>query len=370
MKSIWLIILTCSAFEASMAQSSKYSNEFLQIGVGARAMAMGGSTVASSKNIYAGYWNPAALTHCKSKSVALMHAAYFAGIANYDYGAWASPSGKSSAIGIQFIRFGIDGIANTYDLIKNGEIDYSRVSSFNTTDFAALISYAKPITIRGKRALEASLGGNVKFIKRSIGPFAKGSGFGIDLAYHVHNKKKLWDFGVVLRDATSTYNSWRYNFTENQKYILASTNNVIPKQSIEITLPRLFLAYAKTWQKNDWDFLVEANLCTTFDGERNTLIHNKAFSTDPSLGMEIAKHINDVNSFFVRFGCNNYQTYRLNGQQTSSAMPHAGIGLALGPFQIDYALTNLVALSSQSANLYSNIFSLKYDIDKEKTSKQ
>lgn len=72
----------------------------------------------------------------------------------------------------------------------------------------------------------------------------------------------------------------------------------------------------------------------------------------------------------MRFGCNNYQTYRLNGQQTSSAMPHAGIGLALGPFQIDYALTNLVALSSQSANLYSNIFSLKYDIDKEKTSKQ
>jgi hypothetical protein len=51
-------------------------------------------------------------------------------------------------------------------------------------------------------------------------------------------------------------------------------------------------------------------------------------------------------------------------------MPHAGIGLSLGPFQIDYALTNLVALSSQSANLYSNIFSLKFDIDKEKTSKQ
>ena len=369
LKPLGLFGLICMSILNTHAQS-KYSNEFLQIGVGARAMAMGGAAIASTKNIYAGYWNPAAITHCKSKSIALMHAAYFAGIANYDYGAWVSPSGKSSSIGIQFIRFGIDGIANTYDLIKNGEIDYSRVSSFNTTDFAALVSYAKPIVIKGKRALEASLGGNVKFIKRSIGPFAKGNGFGIDLAYHVHNKKKHWDFGIVLRDASSTYNSWQYTFTESQKYILASTNNAIPKQTIEVTLPRLLLGYARTWEKDDWEILIEANLCNTFDGERNTMIHNKAFSTDPNIGLELQKHINDENAFFVRMGLNNYQTYQLNGNKTSSAMPHAGIGIAIGPIQIDYALTNLVALSSQSPNLYSNIFSLKFDIDKEKQSKK
>ena len=102
LKPLGLLGFVCMSILTIHAQS-KYSNEFLQIGVGARAMAMGGAAVASTKNIYAGYWNPAAITHCKSKAIALMHAAYFAGIANYDYGAWVSPSGKSSSIGIQFV---------------------------------------------------------------------------------------------------------------------------------------------------------------------------------------------------------------------------------------------------------------------------
>ena len=49
----------------SFSQFRKYSNEFLNIGAGARGLAMGGAQVASANDATAGYWNPAGLTGVK-----------------------------------------------------------------------------------------------------------------------------------------------------------------------------------------------------------------------------------------------------------------------------------------------------------------
>eukprot|EP01035_Chromulina_nebulosa_P056215 gene56215-77053_t len=69
------------------AQFRKYSNEFLNIGAGARALGMGGANIASVSGTTAGYWNPARLTTVKDHPhAALMHAEYFAGIGKYEYG--------------------------------------------------------------------------------------------------------------------------------------------------------------------------------------------------------------------------------------------------------------------------------------------
>ena len=45
----------------ALAQFRKYSNEFLNIGAGARGLAMGSAQVASVNDGTAGYWNPAGL---------------------------------------------------------------------------------------------------------------------------------------------------------------------------------------------------------------------------------------------------------------------------------------------------------------------
>ena len=66
-------------------QGRKYSNEFLNIGVDARAMGMSNSVIASVNDVTAGYWNPAGLLDLEDKQLSLMHASYFANIANYDY---------------------------------------------------------------------------------------------------------------------------------------------------------------------------------------------------------------------------------------------------------------------------------------------
>src|SRR2546423_2691438 len=91
-----LIVLMFLAVSVK-AQFRKYSNEFLNIGAGARGLAMGSAQIASVKDGTAGYWNPAGLVEIKDYPQAnVMHAEYFAGIGKYDYGSLALPinSGK------------------------------------------------------------------------------------------------------------------------------------------------------------------------------------------------------------------------------------------------------------------------------------
>jgi hypothetical protein len=323
--------------------------------------------IASADDVYAGYWNPAGLTGIKSNAqVSLMHASYFAGIANYDYGAWAAKAGDKGAIGISLVRFGIDGIANTFDLIRNGEIDYTRVTSFNTTDFAAIVSYAQKEKFKSNKHIDFSWGGSMKLVRRKVGPFAKSTGFGFDGGIRFKNTKKDWTLGLVIRDVTSTFNSWRYTFTESQKDVLYSTGNVIPKNTLEITLPRILGGFAKSWESNNWHFLTELDANVTLDGKRNTLIKTNLLSIDPYIGGELGYDISDENHLFFRTGINNFQHYtNSNGKRVASVMPNVGIGVTLGKFTLDYALTNLSAVAGSGPALYSNIFSLKLAISRD-----
>ena len=70
-----LSLLTILFSFSATAQFRKYSNEFLNIGAGARGLAMGGAQVSSVQDGTSGYWNPAGLTGVKNNpQVNLMHA--------------------------------------------------------------------------------------------------------------------------------------------------------------------------------------------------------------------------------------------------------------------------------------------------------
>ena len=144
---IVLLLFTVNLYSQS---SRKYSNEFLAIGVGARALGMSGSYVTSVNDVTSGYWNPAGLTQItKDFQIGLMHAEYFAGIAKYDYGAFAANIDSASAFGFSIVRFGVDDIPNTTQLIDaDGNIDYDRISSFSAADYAFLFSYARKSKIK------------------------------------------------------------------------------------------------------------------------------------------------------------------------------------------------------------------------------
>ena len=138
-----LVLFLCWSSIVQAQAVRKYSNEFLKIGVGARASAMGNAMTGIVNDVTSGYWNPAGLSlSSPNPELALMHSEYFAGIAKYDYGAFAMRIDNASALGLSIIRFGVDDIPNTTRLIDDeGRIDYDRITSFTAADYGFLFSF-------------------------------------------------------------------------------------------------------------------------------------------------------------------------------------------------------------------------------------
>ena len=92
-----------------------------------------------------GYWNPANLSNSKKDiQIGLMHAEYFAGIAKYDFGNIVKKIDDKSSFGFSFLRFGVDNIPNTTDLIDaQGNLNYDRITYFSAADMASRGSYGK-----------------------------------------------------------------------------------------------------------------------------------------------------------------------------------------------------------------------------------
>lgn len=356
-KILLISFITAFAGISNSFAQTKYSNEFLSLGVGARALAMSNSVVASSNNIYSAYWNPAGLSFIKTdRAVGIMHAEYFAGIAKYDYGALAFKINKNTYGSISLLRFGVDNIPNTSELIdNNGNINYDNITTFSAADFAVFLSFGSKPKIEN-----FSYGGSLKIIRRTAGDFAKSWGFGIDAGaqYYPGN----WKFGILLRDISTTFNSWSYTFNQSMLDAFAQTGNEIPTENYEITLPKIILGAAYDWSISDnFSLLSEINFDVSTDGRRNTLISGEPFSVDPHLGIELG--YKDV--VFVRSGIGNIQKYYSNINQGDEYMMQFNIGLGVRiakKLELDYSLTDI---GNQSIALYSNVFSLRFNFNKK-----
>jgi hypothetical protein len=359
-----LTLFSTLLFFSASAQFRKYSNEFLNIGAGARGLAMGSSQVASVSDGTSGYWNPAGLVGIKDQpQINLMHAEYFAGIGKYDYVSVAFPtSGNKRTIGITGLRFAVDDIMNTLFLVEpDGSINYNNIQAFSSADYAFIFSFAQKLKESEKKNIHFGL--NAKVIHRSVGKFAKAWGFGLDAGLQMFSNR--WRFGVSARDITSTFNAWSFSFTEKEKQVLYLTNNEIPVKSTELTAPRLVLGIARDFKLGKkLSLLAEANVDVTFDGQRNTLISANPVSADPKIGLEL--NVNNV--FFLRGGINNFQRAlsdgdTLNLKKVWIYQPSAGAGFHISSVTIDYAFTNL---ANQSNPLFTHVFSLKLNLGKNK----
>jgi len=337
----------------SQSLTPKYSNEFLNIGVGARSLAMGGAQVSSVRDVTAAYWNPAALTSIRHQyEFSLMHAEYFAGIAQYDYLGFTTPFGNQNQVAVSLIRFGVDDIPDTRFLYDaNGALNYDNIQFFNAADYALLLSFGRDISDRLK------LGANAKVIHRNVGKFAQAWGFGLDIG-GIYRSKQL-TFGLMLKDITTTYNAWAHD-ADQVRAVYAQTNNEIPINTVELTLPRAIGSISYDRKLGSTFSMVAAlDLEATFDGPRNTLLSSEMVSIDPRIGLELGFK----NLAYLRAGVRNFQQIKdFQGNTSMDFLPSAGLGVSITEqVQIDYALSDLGDVSESP---YSHVFSVKVRLEK------
>jgi len=346
-------LIFCLLGSTFSLQAQKYSNEFLSIGVGARAQALGNSVVASIDDVTASVWNPAGLAAFPTDAglqLGAMHSEWFAGVGKFDYLGVAIPlSNKNRRLGLSVIRFGIDNIPNTLSLYEDdGTINYDNIVEFSAADYGIFLSYAQSLQTKNPNN-QLLLGGNVKIIRRVIGSFANAWGFGLDLGmqYRAGN----WRLGVTGKDISTTFNAWSFSFTEQEKETLAITGNDIPISSVEITRPQILAGLGYRFGFSKFGAAPELNLVITTDGQRNTLISADPISIDPAFGLEI-----DYNQYiFLRAGVNQFQQEsNLDQEDFWTARPSIGVGLKLGALNVDYAYTDL----GDQRNTYSHVISL------------
>lgn len=214
MKQAWLVVALLLPLGSALGQTvaAKYPGEFLALGVGGRALAMGGASVALANDVTAGYYNPAGLALIDYPQVVLMHDEMFGSLANYDYGAVAIPFGTNTSLGLSVIRLGIDDIPDTrnagvdangnltYDPAQFTRTDPNRVTYFNAANWAFIFTYAK------RESEDFSYGANIKIIREDLAEFgATGVGFDLGLSYRPMERLYL---GANIQDVTTTLIAW------------------------------------------------------------------------------------------------------------------------------------------------------------------
>jgi hypothetical protein len=185
----------------------------MAIGVGGRALGMGGSFTAVANDITAAYYNPAGLAGLNYPQISLMHAEHFGNLVNYDYGAVAIPYGTDLSFGISAVRLGVDGIPDTREALVDPEgnvvyditdprnrIDPGLITEFSNQDWVFYLTFAK------RHSENFYWGANIKIIRRDIAEEGA-TGIGFDVGALYMPVENLY-VGANIQDVTTTLVAW------------------------------------------------------------------------------------------------------------------------------------------------------------------
>ncbi len=161
MKKLFFLILICSlvvtvSFAQNVTKVGTTAAPFLNVGQGARAIAMGGAYVSMVNDATALYWNPAGLALMQGNEAVFNHSEWIADI-NFDFAGIAVNLGGLGSFGL-FANFMTMGEMDvTTELYPEGT-----GQRFNAGSYAMGASYARALTDR------FALGVNVKYVHEYI----------------------------------------------------------------------------------------------------------------------------------------------------------------------------------------------------------
>lgn len=336
-------------------ETVKYGGDFLSVGGGARALAMGSAHVSITDDVTAGYWNPAGLTRVNNLQFAYMHSERFAGIVAYDYGAIALPvSNSDNVLAVSFFRQGVDGIKNTlhaWDSENNrpraNAPDY--FTEFSAADMAVFVTYASPVNE------SLSWGASAKILNSRLGPFANAWGYSLDIGalYSVSN----FSFGVNLMDITTMMKLWTVNESELESlrdFINPESGEpeILPEGNNERVPPTVKLGMSRFFDFGEITLTTGLDTGLRFEGRRAYYINAGDMSIEPHIGAELGYQ----DLVFIRAGATDFNT---DPEGNFYVSPTLGAGLRIGSVYLDYGFASFAGISSDLG--FTHRLSLKVD---------
>jgi Uncharacterised protein family (UPF0164) len=153
---IIIITLQAVSIAGDFSKVGTTSAQFLKIGVGARAMGLGGSFTALANDVSTLYWNPAGITNLRGFSFAVTHTEWFADI-SHDFAGIVYPLSSSDVIALNVVA------------LNTGEQEVTTVTQpegtgifYDVSDLSIGLSYARVLTDR------FSVGLTVKYIQQNM----------------------------------------------------------------------------------------------------------------------------------------------------------------------------------------------------------
>ncbi len=180
-------------FKENVSKRGTTAASFLEIGVGARSLAMGTAFTAMANDPSAMYWNVGGIAKLNRTGIFFNHSEWIVDI-NFDYLAGIVPLGRFGTLGLSITALTMDEMDVTTVAEPEGT-----GQKFKAGDFAVSVGYALSLTDR------FSIGFNPKFIYQSIWQMSA-TGFAIDIGVHYETPFKnvllgfsMTNFGTKMK---------------------------------------------------------------------------------------------------------------------------------------------------------------------------
>ena len=157
---IFMIAILC--LDRGWAQSTNVTKvgvvaaSFLEIGVGSRAIGMGGAFVGTADDASALYWNPSGIARLERFEIILVHTEWIADM-RFDFAGVVVPLGRFGSIGGSITSLGMDDMMVRTEERPEGTGEY-----FSAGDLCVGLSFAVNLTNR------FSIGCTGKYIQQHI----------------------------------------------------------------------------------------------------------------------------------------------------------------------------------------------------------
>lgn len=219
------------------AQSTRYAGASMELGIGARPLALGGAAAAMSNTGETFFYNPASLGLLHRPHVNLMYAPTFGSLsdpmATYNYMGISYPMPGGGVLAFNWTRFAVDDIPIYPELSgrafseRNSNLalrpDGTALGYFEDVEDVFYFSFAKALESifslgwwYGDLPFTMPIGVNFKLLRQKLGD-ASASGMGVDLGTMIKfnfgtlvHQRQLGDlsFGLSIKDITQTSVVW------------------------------------------------------------------------------------------------------------------------------------------------------------------